>query len=88
MKEIICKIQQGLEKVQQGKLRKYLDTCTKFTCYCKINKSKLLDHGFGNRSYLMVHILTLATCWFDFDTKTTPLPFLNVFTIEDGLSVQ
>ena len=25
--------------------------------------------GFGNKSYLVVHLLTLATCWFDFRQK-------------------
>ena len=40
--------------------------------------------GFGNQSYLMVHLLTLANLLIQFrHKKTTPLPFLNVFTIEE-----
>ena len=35
--------------------------------------------GFGNQSYLMVHLLTLATCWFKILQKTTFLPFLIIF---------
>ena len=42
----------------------------------------------GDQSYLVVHLLLLQTCWFNFDTQKTLFPFLNVFTIEDALSVQ
>ena len=45
--------------------------------------------GFGNQSYLMIHLFTLANLLVQFrHKKTTPLPFRNVFTIEDALSVQ
>ena len=27
--------------------------------------------GFGNQSYLMIHLLTLATCWTDYDKSNT-----------------
>ena len=45
--------------------------------------------GFGNRSYLMVHLFTLANLLVQFRRKkTTPLSFLSVFTIKDALSCQ
>ena len=48
-------------------------------------RSCITGDGFGNQSYLMVHLLTLANfllVQFRHE-KTTPLPFLKVFTIED-----
>ena len=59
----------------------------KFDCVEQHFKST--GDGFGNQSSLMVHLLTLANLLVQFrHKKTTSLSFLNVFIIEDALSVQ
>ena len=49
--------------------------------------SKHFGDGFGNRSYLMVHLPTLATYWFDFRQKTIPLPYSIHLRTEDVSSM-
>ena len=49
--------------------------------------NKKLGDGFGNHSSLMVHLLTLATCWFDSRQKQRFFIFSRYLQIEDALFI-
>ena len=60
-----------------NKQRNFLENyCLKLSSSCFHNEKMKEDcgDGFGNQSYLMVHLLIVATCWFDFD-KNDVSPF-------------
>ena len=62
----------------------FLLTCDKLNdSELDICGSNKIGGGFGNQSYLMVHLLTLATCWFDVRQKQRLFLFRLYLQIED-----